>query len=92
MEYGQTGLGWVVPTKLLGVAGTPSGAMNKEELFGSVIKSLRKNSAGYGFSTDESIQMFEEQFVLPVLNAVYELGWKDKAEQVLEYMKDFSKR
>ena len=35
----------------------------KAELVGN----LRKQSAGYGFVTDESIKLFEEQFVIPAL-------------------------
>ena len=64
--------------------------MKKEELIKKLVNNLRKNSAGYGFVTDESIEMFEEQFVVPSLNALYGLGWKDKAEQMLEAMKDFT--
>ena len=35
----------------------------KAELVGN----LRKQSAGYGFVMDESIKLFEEQFVIPAL-------------------------
>ena len=34
-----------------------------------VVTELRKQSAGWGFVTDESIKMFEEQFVIPILTA-----------------------
>ena len=61
----------------------------KEETIQKILVSLRKNSAGYGFVTDESIEMFEKHFVIPSLTAMYNCGWKDKAEQMLRDMKDY---
>ena len=63
--------------------------MKKEENIQKMLLSLRKNSAGYGFVTDESIKMFEKQFVNPAFNVLYELGWKEKAKQMLRMMKDY---
>ena len=41
---------------------------NLKQIIAEEMENLRKNSAGYGFVTDESIQMFEEQFVIPALS------------------------
>ena len=45
-----------------------------QKLIEEAKKSLRLNSAGYGFVTEESVMKFEEQFVIPALKAVYVAG------------------
>ena len=40
----------------------------KAEWVEEIIPYLRKHSSGWGFVTDESIKMFEEQFVIPTIS------------------------
>ena len=53
-----------------------------------VVAELRKHSAGWGFVINESIEMFEKQFVFPALVQAQETARQEERQKVYEELRE----
>ena len=52
------------------------------------VRRLRTASAGWGFVTDESIKMFEEQFVIPDITQIATLAAEEEREKLMKWLEE----